>query len=110
MTATQDLRRRVQRAVDELGLTALDMADGLRARGIKGERENALDCPLARAIRAAVPELARVIVGDGYAYIRTTDWLHGGIDIKLPPAAGQFVREFDAGVHLDLVAPVVIDR
>lgn len=65
-----------------------DIADLLRARGIKGVVHDMDNCPLAVATGCAVGHLFR--------------W-HGLNKVLLTPAEMQFVRSFDYGDFPDLI-------
>jgi hypothetical protein len=87
----------IGRLLAELGDTADEVADTLRAKGIKGRPKSGCGCPVARLLER-----------EGY----TQPWVHGEIyverdDLELrvdfTEAIEQFIERFDDGVYLDLV-------
>lgn len=88
---------RALRLLHALGTTADQVADRLRALGIKGKLDVAAGCPIANYLEVnSTPSSVDVewfsLVGD------PTETHH-----KMPPAAALFIRRFDDGVYLDLV-------
>lgn len=75
--------------------TAEDVADLLRARGAKGEREKACNCPISRFAhdmtnRHAVVWPERRMTDDWRIRFRGDNQT-----IRLPQSAGAFARRFD---------------
>lgn len=98
--ATETLTRRAERALDELGLTADCVADRLRALEIKGEPKSLEHCPVANYLRSRIAGLRDVEVTG------TATWVAGDGDTRIvttPAPVAAFVRDFDLGIHLDLV-------
>jgi hypothetical protein len=93
---TTTVADRVIAAITNLGPTADDVADRLRARGIKGWQGNAGACPLARVIRA-IPGAENALVAPRTVY------LGYGAYVYLTPGTETVRRWFDRGVYLDLI-------
>jgi hypothetical protein len=102
VTAPTPLER-LEQALAELGaLTPDGIADRMRALGIKGELGRPRCCPIALYLRA-VPGIAWVSV----IPTRVTFVLAPVSPFGRVPAPGSvylFVKRFDRGVYLDLVA------
>jgi hypothetical protein len=99
--STVDIRIAAGRALDQLGLTADDVADRLRALGIKGEPKCENHCALAVHL-GQLDGVADVDVLETFALI----YQHGqakSITVDLPEAVQVFVHRFDDGVYLDLI-------
>lgn len=83
-------------ALSWLGETVEEVAEGLRARGIKGQRRESQSCVLARYLQEWWPA-ARVACGhcwdEGQIY---SDW-------KVPSIIGMFEWQFDEGHFPDLI-------
>ena len=80
--------------------TAEDVADLLRAHGVKGRWADACCCPVATFVRCLVGE--RVTIGAD-----RVSSMGGEEAVGLPPAAVKFVSRFDAAdpAFADLVTP-----
>lgn len=89
---------RVSRELIELGRTADEIADRLRALEIKGVLSNPCRCPVAQFMaRLGVPN--SVVSRSQIEFGRGRDWHI----ITTPGAVAAFLRNFDRGVYLDLV-------
>ena len=84
-------------ALSWLGETVEEVAEGLRARGIKGERWEPSACPLAIYLQLWYPT-ACVAMG--------TAWEKSdlGMNWTCPPGAEEFEIAFDDGNFPDLIA------
>lgn len=105
-----DLQQRLEEAVVDLGgcVTAEEVADILRANGIKGRKGSCASCPIALLVSKRLGGLpVRVELAEIRAY--------GGTDpespvakVWQPEAVGDFITEFDnsrtPSYLLDLVA------
>ena len=86
-------------ALSWLGETVEEVAEGLRARGIKGRQRIANECPLANYLRVWFPNpsiFIEVSVSDyatGYYFIS-----------KTPEIPSEFIGAFDIGKFPDLIA------
>lgn len=94
-----DLKERIEALLAGLGDTADAVADSLRAKGIKGNRDDGCECPVANLIYAEVEESHGGNWSDSAggwfvsgAYIRTPDG-----DIDPPRAVTEFIEAFDNG-------------
>lgn len=94
-----DLKERIEEMLAGLGGDADAVADSLRTKGIRGNRDDGCDCPIARVILAEFPESAAGEWADSdggwfvtHGYIRTPD---GEFDPPAPVAA--FIELFDDG-------------
>jgi hypothetical protein len=95
------IRNNAARAIDELGLTADDVAGRLRALEIKGERMNENTCPLAvYLLRLDGVAGAEVNEEDAFLYPAGNAT---PVVVQLSDAAKDFLHWFDLGIYLDLV-------
>ncbi|WP_143219800.1 magnesium chelatase domain-containing protein [Actinomadura sp. CNU-125] len=69
------------------------------ARRVRGVRDDADDCPLARYLSAGLPPGYRVQVGRRRVRLRRPGRGTPVLDRRLPSAAAEFVMAFDAGHH-----------
>lgn len=87
-------------ALSWLGETVEEIAEGLRARGIKGKRTIANQCPLANYLRVWFPnpsiwqDVSCVGDEDNYYFYAIT-----------PVVPFQFANRFDEGKFPDLIEP-----
>jgi hypothetical protein len=96
---TETITTRVTRTLDELGHSADDVADRLRALGIKGQAL-AHCCPIANLLRQ-LDCVISVDVLEIFAGVLGDDGRD--IQVDVPEAVSTFIARFDAGVYLDLV-------
>lgn len=82
----------------ELGDTADDVADRLRALGIKGERGVGEHCPIANLLHSNGYEGAEVDTDTIYP-----EGSFGDVEVDAPEPVEEFIRRFDDGVYLDLI-------
>ncbi len=85
-------------ALAELGATADEVADRLRALGIRGTRGHICQCPIAVYIRTRLgvrPAVSREFV----EWAAWPTWQQ----VATPPVVRAFLRHYDRGVYLDLV-------
>lgn len=85
-----------EEALSWLGETVEEIAEGLRARGIKGLKCSAPHCPLAQYLRVWWPY---VVIYTNYATERNQERWEG--NTPLPHLA--FIKLFDAGAFSDLI-------
>jgi hypothetical protein len=72
-------------------VTTISVTAAHIARGVRDDCEN---CPVALAIRDAIPDVKLVAVdGNRATFAGRYDW----IDIELPLAVGEFIGNFDDG-------------
>jgi hypothetical protein len=103
-SGVSDLKTRVEELLTSLGDSPEAVADSLRAKGIKGNRDDGCECPIANIITAEFPE-AR----DGADWSDNTGaWFvtHGYIrtpagEIDPGSAVAEFIQVFDDGVFVD---------
>ena len=84
-------------ALSWLGETVEEVAEGLRARGIKGQQFEPTACPLATYLKTWWDD-AHVAGG--------VFWLESVLvwcDLRLPPACREFEMDFDDGRFPDLI-------
>ncbi len=92
-----------------LGTTADEVADSLRAAGIRGIRSSMCNCPILNAVYQALPDYwpGLVILGsvtkNGRSY-RATLGDSQICDPRLTPAIEDFIAKFDSGSYPDLAA------
>ena len=98
---TSDLTSTIAATLAGLGNTADAVADQLRARAIKGVRNDECNCPIARLL-LTLPGVDQVEVGPLSADIYPTG-VYWPVEVDLPEAATAFIDHFDEGVYLDLV-------
>ncbi len=103
MTAT--LEAQVTGALDDLGDHHEKVAARLAELGHLGEQRDTGECPVARYLTAALG-VKHVVVAPTVAFVFRHDG--SSIAVRMPAAAGEFVRRFDAGEFPDLVAPLVV--
>jgi hypothetical protein len=99
---TADITTRATAALDALGHTADEVADQLRAKGIKGERLDEGACPIANYL-SGIDGVIDVDVIEKRTWIGV-DHSPQMIEVVNPDAITTFVSRFDRGVYLDLVA------
>jgi hypothetical protein len=102
MTAT-DIRLAAGRALDQLGLTADDGADRMRALGIKGEPKCDSACIVAVYLNRTVQDIVEVDVLETCAYLYTAAGSADAVIVDLPEPVQVLVHRFDSGVYLDLI-------
>jgi hypothetical protein len=97
-----------------LGNTSAEVAESLRAQGIKGKILSACHCPILNGIYSACPNYwpgLRIVNGrkqsDGHWYYSATLDDPQIMDPSLPAAVMDFIGDFDAGLYPDLVCKVV---
>lgn len=104
VAAEETTTTRTARRLDELGPTADDVADKLRALGIKGELEHSNACPVANYLgRDTTLTGVEVLETVAEVWVGHPD-LAVKFEVPVPPPVEMFIRRFDAGVYLDLVA------
>lgn len=87
-----------EEALSWLGGTVEEVAEGLRAREIKGTQHNPFKCPLARYLQTWWPHGN---FAGGWAALY---WIKGRkSDVKAPLPVQEFERSFDAGAFPDLI-------
>lgn len=91
------LKERVEVLLRSLGDTADEVADSLRARSIKGTRDDGCKCPIAKVIAAEIPESSGAEWDDedgkwfvSQGYVRTPAG-----DLWPPAAVSEFIEIFD---------------
>lgn len=91
-------RRRVKRALRDLGDTSAQVHDHLRDLGVRGQRGSATMCPVACYLRT-LPGVDTVAVSSQGVCV------NGIRDTSVPPAVGDFIRTFDSScrAYRDLV-------
>lgn len=72
----------------------------------KGERDSCRFCPVAHAIREALPDIELVAVDSAFASLGHPDAWPACREIALPEAATRFIEAFDGG---DPVRPFTFD-
>lgn len=84
-------------ALSWLGGTVEEVAEGLRARGIKGEVESSVACPLANYLEEWWDDIwvTEEEAGRGFRLKNT---------VPLPDPCYDFVMQFDSGAFPDLIA------
>lgn len=93
----------------DLGGTADAVADRLRALGIKGTRHDGCSCPIANLLRSNGCGTSELEVSNYHVY-PTGSLIPNDQEVpQLPPPVTQFIRRFDEGVYLDLVATAVLN-
>ena len=100
-----DMHKQVTAALTGLGLDSDQVADALRAKGIKGRRGSECLCPIAIYLGRTVRDIHEVEVQEGELFVQF-DGSDGGTEsvfVPTPDAIALFVRHFDRGVYLDLV-------
>ena len=95
-----DLKERIEEMLSGLGSTPDAVADALRSKGIRGNRDDGCTCPIAQVICAEFPEARD---GD-WADDEGAHWFvtHGYIrtpagDLDPPTAVAAFIEVFDDG-------------
>lgn len=102
--ATGSLAHRAARTLDELGPTPDDVADRLRALGIKGDRGSSCACPIALILRAVDGvEDADVLETIAEVWDKANPDA-AAVEVHVPQPVSEFIVRFDKGVYLDLVA------
>jgi len=89
-----------------LGSTADEVAARLQAVGVRGFPTNIYECAIARylsAVLGADLRITTVEVSSSEVAVDRRPWWRLPLVVSLPPAVRQFVGEFDAGIHPDLV-------
>lgn len=93
-----------------LDLESWELADLLRARGVKGVIGNECACVLAVLLHLMLPDAEAIKVGRDDVYITglTPPDEFGFtwpvvLSVDTPPGFADLVEEFDAGLHPDLV-------
>jgi hypothetical protein len=81
--------------LDALGKTSEQVADFLKARGVKGTIGNVYSCPIANYLNS----LNHKVAGVSWGSIR---FQYGGC-IDTPPAVCQFIVDFDQGKYPELI-------
>jgi len=96
-------------ALKALGSTAAKVADTLARTGYSGQRGDEASCPIARYLRAAIPDATDAYVGvvnpqhddsqrAGICLFDGTGW----VDVALPSSAVAFIDAFDDGAYDEL--------
>jgi hypothetical protein len=106
VTAPTGLAARLTAALDNLGGTPDQVADRLRALGIKGDRIDPDSCPVAVYLTGL--GLARdgeqICVTSTQVAVRKRNRVSVSCSVSTPEPVREFIRAFDRGVHLDLEA------
>jgi hypothetical protein len=97
----ETITTRVARALDELGHSADDVADRLRALDVKGRRNLPYCCPVANLL-LGIDQVAAVEVLETFAEVFVINGTEPLV-VPVPDAVSAFITAFDDGVHLDLV-------
>gem|GEM_PF-4593214 len=98
----KSLARRAERLLAELGTSSDAVARSLLVMGAHGEIGDPSAGPLAlylSAVIGAEPKVESVAVDTEVVTIVRRSRLRPGVSVALPPAAGRFVRAFDAGCY-----------
>lgn len=96
-----DLKERIEKLLRSLGQTPDDVADRLRARRITGVREDGCDCPIARLIKAEIPESRGDWKVPGNEWLVTSGQVgFPGGHVDTPLAVDEFITVFDLGLDL----------
>jgi hypothetical protein len=97
-----DLKERIEELLKSLGGDPDTVADTLRAKGIKGNRDDGCECPIAKLIAVEIPEATRPKAewSDNtgawfvsFGYVRTPDG-----EVDPPRAVSDFIDAFDNGI------------
>lgn len=85
--------------LDFLGCTIDEVADALRARGIRGKPRSCWNCPIANLMKAV-----GLIAYVGLDYADLYDPMDAGRDarVTLPTPVSLFIGAFDLGLYPDL--------
>lgn len=84
-------------AVDSLGVTSEEVLIALRAKGIKGYRQSASQCPIAKYLNACGFPKVTVCTSAKYYGERSQDWSEQSI--SLPPGVVKWTIDFDNGKY-----------
>jgi hypothetical protein len=84
-----------------LGANADEVADRLRALGVKGRQHMPHQCAIANLLLLD-DQVAAVEVLESVAEVWLIDAAEP-VEVPVPEPTGAFIAEFDRGVHLDLV-------
>jgi hypothetical protein len=103
LTAPSSTQQQIVSTLNQLGPTADEVADRIRALGIKGRRHSPERCPIANLL-TSIPGvmIAEVLEADVEIFV-SEDEGTDVIEIPVPDAVSDFIVQFDRGVHLDLV-------
>lgn len=99
MTATPPLRTTILALLADLGDSPEAVAASLLARGIRGQRQNVHQGPLARYLRSNLPVMDLWI--GGYSSVVFGDITHEQY-VPLSPAVAMFEREWTEGGYPEL--------
>ena len=88
--------------LEGLGKTADEVADSLKAQGIKGEPGSACYCPLANFLRSKGAPEPGVIHGWFRVHPHPAECGAEAIRVPLPKGADAFLRAFDCDRYPDL--------
>ena len=85
----------IKRALSKLGTSTTSIAAGLKKRGIKGDQEDTISCPLANY-------LSKSLRADGVEVGKN----EVTVSFKVPLSSSfqKFVSKFDEGYYPELVA------
>lgn len=99
--SARPLREQVNATIAALGDSADQIAATLDAKGIRGRRGRACDCPVARYLLTSIPDLNGVYVSSGSigAYTKTVS-----VEMYTRPGLVAFIVAFDDGAYPQLVA------
>lgn len=95
-------------ALAALGNQPGTIADTLAARGIRGNKEHAHECPIANYLRLVIPEADEICVGLGGLSVDDIRVpYYDNEDLNATPTGlvhiGKFVSRFDEGAYPELV-------
>lgn len=93
------IREQLATALDKLASSG-SVADFLRHEGITGVRKAARRCPIARWLSGVLGR--EVSVRPQAVFVAVRDANGRQLEVEMPIAVRDFVREFDQGVHDDL--------
>lgn len=89
-----------------------DVAIRLQELGIRGDKDNDCDCPVARYLIAVVPGIESATVGAETAFVTgiVSRVIEGHVEsdslryvAHLPESVSAFVEDFDAGCYPELI-------
>jgi hypothetical protein len=93
-------KQELQQALVDLGKTGGEVASNLIAKGIKGKRYLAKQCPIASYLKSITGLRVDVDLHD--VGLHAPNWNHY-FNVALPKAVEQFVIQFDHGEYPSLI-------
>lgn len=88
---------RVDSKLRELGVFPSEVADALKARGIKGEKGNPTSCPIAKFLDSEFPDNWSVGAHNARGTVEGLP-----VSLTLPMGCVRFIDNFDRGRYTDL--------